>query len=84
MPNAKDKWYFFGDNNHNVLISFHYFAPHSYLKEWSSLLSLYNPPPFFGAPTSLGVSFGIGAGGSGVPFHIHGAVFAEVFHGKKV
>jgi hypothetical protein len=28
-------------------------------------------------------SFGIGASGSGVPFHTHGAVFAEVLHGAK-
>lgn len=28
-------------------------------------------------------SFGIGSSGSGVPFHTHGAVFAEVLHGHK-
>ena len=28
-------------------------------------------------------SFGIGPSGSGVPFHTHGAVFAEVLHGAK-
>jgi len=66
--NAKDKWYHFGDNNH---------------QEWAQVLSLYHAPPHMGAPLSTGTSFGIGAGGSGVPFHLHGPVFAEVFHGKK-
>ena len=28
-------------------------------------------------------SFGLGANGSGVPFHVHGAVFAELNHGAK-
>lgn len=35
----------------------------------------YEREPFF--------SFGIGSSGSGVPFHTHGAVFAEVLHGHK-
>merc|ERR1711974_209306 len=29
------------------------------------------------------LSFGLGASGTGVPFHQHGPVFAEVVHGKK-
>ncbi len=30
------------------------------------------------------LSFGLGGSGSGVPFHTHGPVFAEVSHGQKV
>jgi hypothetical protein len=29
------------------------------------------------------LSFGMGGDGSGVPFHRHGHVFAEVLHGHK-
>eukprot|EP00729_Bicosta_minor_P004294 gene4294-17119_t len=50
--------------------------------EWTNFTEHYIRPqfeydrePFF--------SFGIGASGSGVPFHTHGAVFAEVLYGRK-
>eukprot|EP01147_Barroeca_monosierra_P008673 gene8673-1066_t len=65
---AGDTWYFFGNND--------------YERSWTNFTKHYLPPeysymrdPFF--------SFGIGGSGSGVPFHTHGAVFAEVVHGAK-
>ena len=61
-------WYFFGDNHYG---------------EWSPLFQHYRAPKkyIFSEHTSL--SFGIGGSGSGVPFHTHGHVWAEVFHGQK-
>eukprot|EP00758_Cryptobia_borreli_P004821 Tbor_TRINITY_DN4598_c0_g2::TRINITY_DN4598_c0_g2_i2::g.15763::m.15763 len=66
--NGNDTWYYFGDNKHD---------------EWQDTFDLY-PIPWkyiFGPYASL--SFGIGVSGSGVPFHTHGHVFAEVLHGHK-
>jgi ribosomal protein L16 Arg81 hydroxylase len=63
-----DSWYHFGDNKHD---------------EWSDVFRHYVLPAkyTFGPYSSL--SFGIGSSGSGVPFHTHGHVFAEVFYGRK-
>jgi len=66
---AGKTWYHFGDNKYEE-------------GEWTNFTEHYIRPqfeydrePFF--------SFGIGASGSGVPFHTHGAVFAEVLYGRK-
>lgn len=59
--------YFFGDNRHS---------------EWDALFKHYEKPSaFYRDHASL--SFGVGGSGSGVPFHTHGHVFAEVLHGRK-
>jgi len=51
---------------------------------WDDLLSAYALPPFVSRETDeVSLSWGIGAPGSGVPFHIHGAGFSEVVHGRK-
>ena len=65
---GSDTWYHFGDNKHD---------------EWRDVFDHYEKPSkyIFGPFASL--SFGIGASGSGVPFHTHGHVFAEVFYGRK-
>lgn len=47
------------------------------------LLSLYSRPPFANADEVGSLSFGFAGSGSGVPFHRHGHVFAEVLHGRK-
>eukprot|EP00388_Colpodella_angusta_P017406 GDKJ01043014.1.p1 GENE.GDKJ01043014.1~~GDKJ01043014.1.p1 ORF type:complete len:290 (-),score=30.52 GDKJ01043014.1:23-892(-) len=49
---------------------------------WNELLNKYHRPDWYHGQTGA-LSFGIGGSGSGVPFHIHGPVFAEVFHGLK-
>ena len=68
---GKGTWYFFGDNN---------------ALEWAPLFSEYVTPSAF-IDTALNpymsFSFGIGASGTGVPFHTHGPVWAEVFYGYK-
>ncbi|WAQ96436.1 JMJD8-like protein [Mya arenaria] len=44
---------------------------------------MYNPPPYQ-IPNLTGMySFGVAAAGTGVPFHFHGAGFAEVIFGRK-
>jgi hypothetical protein len=59
--------YFFGDNKH---------------AEWEDVFRYYvQPSQYIWSYASL--SFGIGGSGSGVPFHTHGHVFAEVLHGRK-
>lgn len=65
---GNETWYLFGD-------------PHFH--EWKDLLAAYLRVPSTLAPGETALSFGIAASGSGVPFHVHGAVFAEVFHGRK-
>ena len=45
------------------------------------LLTSYRLPPF--ASGDVACSFGIGASGAGVPWHVHGHGFAEVLHGSK-
>jgi len=64
-----DTKYHFGDNKH---------------VEWDHFFQYYT------RPTSLlyhaqwsSLSFGLAGCGTGVPFHTHGHVFAEVLHGKK-
>uniref|UniRef100_A0A0G4FXV4 JmjC domain-containing protein n=1 Tax=Chromera velia CCMP2878 TaxID=1169474 RepID=A0A0G4FXV4_9ALVE len=49
---------------------------------WEDLLGKYERPQLYGGQEGA-LSFGVGGSGSGVPFHEHGAVFAEVFHGQK-
>ena len=46
----------------------------------------YQRPPFFNCSSDAvgALSFGFGGSGSGVPFHTHGPVFAEVLYGAKV
>jgi hypothetical protein len=51
---------------------------------WRGLLDQYVRPPLLDAAAHGSVSFGLGGSGSGVPFHTHGPVFAEVVHGRKV
>jgi hypothetical protein len=64
---GKGTKYFFGDNRH---------------AEWSALFQHYRQPlQYIWSYASL--SFGVGGSGSGVPFHTHGHVFAEVLHGRK-
>eukprot|EP00995_Heteronema_vittatum_P011879 NODE_764_length_1187_cov_349.498243_g543_i0.p1 GENE.NODE_764_length_1187_cov_349.498243_g543_i0~~NODE_764_length_1187_cov_349.498243_g543_i0.p1 ORF type:complete len:313 (-),score=82.19 NODE_764_length_1187_cov_349.498243_g543_i0:168-1106(-) len=50
---------------------------------WEPLFRLYKRPPYIGAAQVWTYSFGLGASGTGVPFHIHGGGFSEVFHGRK-
>ena len=48
-------------------------------------LALYDPLPakWTARVNSTALSFGLSGTGTGVPFHMHGAVFAEVLHGRK-
>jgi hypothetical protein len=63
--------------------TFYLFGPHAELSsKLQSLVKEYRRPAFAGS--DLAFSFGIGAAGSGVPFHIHGHGFTEVIHGAKV
>jgi len=64
---GSDTWYWFGDNDH---------------REWSTFFNSYVLPPFADAD-KVALSFGIGTRFSGVPFHIHGRVFAETIFGRK-
>lgn len=64
---GSETFYHFGDNNFE---SFH------------SLFSNYKRPNFNISKGGT-LAWGLGGSGSGVPFHTHGAVFAEVIHGKK-
>ena len=70
---ANNSWYLFGDNNH---------------KEWEAVFSEYQQPEYILDDERLGgftaaLSFGIGASGTGVPFHVHGPGFSEVLWGRK-
>ena len=65
---GSDTWYHFGDNKHD---------------EWEEVFNLYEKPTEYIYGQYASLSFGIGASGSGVPFHTHGHVFAEVLYGKK-
>ncbi|KNC81904.1 hypothetical protein SARC_05794 [Sphaeroforma arctica JP610] len=60
--------YMFGDN---------------YYEGWTEFLTKYNRPPYLNSDEIGSISFGMGGDGSGVPFHRHGAVFAEILHGHK-
>ena len=51
---------------------------------WPFVFEYPRPDGVFGRDHSQGsLSFGIGQTGSGVPFHTHGPVLCEVFHGRK-
>jgi hypothetical protein len=70
---ANNSWYLFGDNDH---------------KEWRSVFAAYKQPEYILAHERLSgfeaaLSFGIGASGTGVPFHVHGPKFSEVLWGRK-
>ena len=52
--------------------------------DWANFFERYVLPPLLESELRGALSFGLGGSGSGVPFHTHGAVFAEVLHGKKV
>jgi hypothetical protein len=64
---GNETFYLFGDNN----------GP-----QWARFLAGYRRPPFAGAEFGA-LSFGVAGRNTGVPFHIHGAVYAEVLHGRK-
>ena len=51
---------------------------------WSGFYETYVRPPLLDSYRLGSISFGMGGSGSGVPFHTHGPVFAEVLHGQKV
>ncbi|KPA77775.1 hypothetical protein ABB37_06608 [Leptomonas pyrrhocoris] len=62
-------WYHFGDPHHQY---------------WREVNGLYELPKKFLHPhQSPALSFGVAGSGTGVPFHTHGAVFAEVVYGRK-
>ena len=67
---AAQSFYLFGDNEW-------------WREDWAHLQSLYSAVPLYDAATKQSLSFGLGGSGSGVPFHTHGPVFAELFYGKK-
>jgi len=50
--------------------------------ELAPLIGSYRLPPH--ADGNVALSFGVGASGSGVPFHVHGHGWAESIHGAKV
>jgi hypothetical protein len=66
---ADSTLYHFGDNR---------------FEDWGDFFEHYVRPPLLDSVNRGSLSFGLGGSGSGVPFHTHGAVFAEVLHGKKV
>eukprot|EP00123_Amoebidium_parasiticum_P015216 comp22839_c1_seq1/m.35955 comp22839_c1_seq1/g.35955 ORF comp22839_c1_seq1/g.35955 comp22839_c1_seq1/m.35955 type:complete len:298 (-) comp22839_c1_seq1:611-1504(-) len=69
LDTSADKtFYQFGDN---------------YLPGWPEFLKNYVRPPYLDSETKGSLSFGMGGSGSGVPYHRHGPVFAEVLHGHK-
>lgn len=64
-------FYHFGDNDHT---------------SFQALFATYVLPPWHATNTTAphpSLSFGFAGHGSGVPLHTHGAVFAEVLHGRK-
>jgi jumonji domain-containing protein 8 len=65
---ANQRFYHFGDNDH---------------KAWAALFDVYEAMPIDNAADKQSLSFGVGPSGSGVPFHIHGPVWAELFYGAK-
>ena len=62
--------------------TFYNFGGHN-PKVWAALWDLYVPPPYLTPGDHKSYSFGMGASGSGVPFHVHNDGFSEVFHGRK-
>eukprot|EP01119_Soliformovum_irregulare_P016416 TRINITY_DN4742_c0_g1_i1.p1 TRINITY_DN4742_c0_g1~~TRINITY_DN4742_c0_g1_i1.p1 ORF type:complete len:273 (+),score=57.36 TRINITY_DN4742_c0_g1_i1:3-821(+) len=65
---GQETLYHFGDNN---------------FEDLKDLFALYEWPPYAIATEKGVTSWGLGGSGSGVPFHTHGAVFAEVMYGQK-
>lgn len=66
---GRDTLYQFGDHHDDAI---------------SPLLALYTlPSAYLNATQPYALSFGLSGCGTGVPFHTHGAVFAEVLHGAK-
>jgi hypothetical protein len=58
------------------------FGPNTELgNSLGALIAGYVPPKL--ADEDLAFSFGIGASGSGVPFHVHGQGWSEAVHGRK-
>ena len=55
--------YWFGDNNYTL------YAP---------LFVAYDPPTYSIPDMKPAYSFGVAGAGTGVPFHVHGPVWAEV------
>merc|ERR1711964_838308 len=67
---ADKSWYWFGEHNAD---------------DWKSLFDQYKVVKYItdSSPDALSYSFGLAGDGSGVPFHIHGHVFAETLRGAK-
>jgi len=61
-------FYLFGDNT----------------ADFDMLLNEYNAPDFRNYTVPPSLSWGLAGDGTGVPFHTHGAVFAEVMYGRKI
>ncbi|XP_074648328.1 jmjC domain-containing protein 8-like [Tubulanus polymorphus] len=60
--------YWFGDND---------------FEDWSGFFERYNRPALYIPRLTGALSYGIAGPGTGVPFHWHGAGFAEVLYGRK-
>ncbi len=82
LQKGDETFYYFGDND---FVSF------------ASLFREYVIPPYYNninnnnednttttTQEEVAISWGLAASGTGVPFHTHGAVFAEVIYGYKV
>lgn len=65
---GSDTWYLFGDLDPET---------------WRPLTERYRPPPYVPPGASVALAFGLGAPGSGVPFHVHGPGFAEALVGTR-
>ncbi len=63
--------------------TFYHFGDHA--ASFEPLLAQYALPRVWDTQTRLkpSLSWGLAGDGSGVPFHVHGQVFAEVLHGRK-
>ena len=59
--------------------TFYHFGDNDY-ESFKPLFDMYEIP--FERPGTI--SWGLAAGSTGVPFHTHGPVFAEVIYGRKV
>jgi len=60
--------------------TFYHFGDHR--QDFDPVIQSYIKPPFHVA-VNASLSFGIAGDATGVPFHFHGAVFAEVIYGRK-
>ena len=93
---AEDVLYHFGDNDFEVCVDgtdpvrlpAHrpdlLRASRPIEQSWPGFYEHYVRPPLMDSAVRGSLSFGMGGSGSGVPFHTHGPVFAEVLHGRKV